>query len=93
MIAEGDHIKITASKYPFPTVCSVNQSADWFQSIGRTLKWNERERQKSFVVVEESPVKKQHKVRRAEASDNEKGEEETLDDEEEDEVSDEEEEE
>ena len=57
-LTEGDHIKITASKYPFPTVCAVNQSVDWFQSIGRTLKWNERERQKSFVVVEESPLKK-----------------------------------
>lgn len=58
--AEGDHIKITASKYPFPTVCSISQSTDWFQSISRTLKWNERERQKSFVVVEESPLKKKH---------------------------------
>jgi NAD+ kinase len=52
-ITEGDHIKITASKYPFPTVCADKQSTDWFRSIQRTLKWNERERQKSFVVVEE----------------------------------------
>ena len=59
---EGDHIKITASKYPFPTVCADNQSTDWFNSISRTLKWNERERQKSFVVVEEGP--KEHKARR-----------------------------
>ncbi|KAI0699536.1 hypothetical protein BC835DRAFT_536729 [Cytidiella melzeri] len=86
-LKQGDHIKITASKYPFPTVCSVSQSTDWFQSIGRTLKWNERERQKSFVVVEESPVNK-HKRREASVSDNEKGEDETLEDEEEDEVSD-----
>jgi NAD+ kinase len=49
--AEGDHIKVTASQYPFPTVCADNQSTDWFHSISRTLKWNERERQKSFVVV------------------------------------------
>jgi NAD+ kinase len=53
-LAEGDHIKITASKYPFPTVCADRSSTDWFHSISRTLKWNERERQKSFVVVEES---------------------------------------
>ena len=52
---EGDHIKVTASCYPFPTVCADKQSTDWFQSISRTLKWNERERQKSFVVVEENP--------------------------------------
>ncbi|KAH0589302.1 hypothetical protein H2248_005064 [Termitomyces sp. 'cryptogamus'] len=57
-LKQGDHIKVTASKYPFPTVCADKQSTDWFHSISRTLKWNERERQKSFVVVEEeSPVK------------------------------------
>jgi NAD+ kinase len=55
-IVEGDHIKVTASKYPFPTVCADRSSTDWFQSISRTLKWNERERQKSFVVVEENPA-------------------------------------
>ncbi len=52
-LKQGDHIKVTASRYPFPTVCAENQSTDWFQSISRTLKWNERQRQKSFVVVEE----------------------------------------
>lgn len=50
--AEGDHIKVTASTYPFPTVCADKQSTDWFQAITRTLKWNERERQKSFVMLE-----------------------------------------
>lgn len=57
-LKQGDHIKVTASKYPFPTVCADNQSIDWFHSISRTLKWNERERQKSFVVVEEGPAKR-----------------------------------
>lgn len=56
-LKQGDHIKVTASKYPFPTVCADNQSTDWFHAISRTLKWNERERQKSFVVVEEDPGK------------------------------------
>ncbi|KAF8557981.1 ATP-NAD kinase [Imleria badia] len=56
-LKQGDHIKISASKYPFPTVCADNQSTDWFHSISRTLKWNERQRQKSFVVVEEGPAK------------------------------------
>lgn len=51
--AEGDHIKVTASKYPFPTVSADKASTDWFNSISRTLRWNEREKQKSFVVVEE----------------------------------------
>jgi NAD+ kinase len=52
-IVEGDHIKVTASKYPFPTVSADKASTDWFNSISRTLRWNEREKQKSFVVVEE----------------------------------------
>ncbi|KAK4054540.1 hypothetical protein OIV83_001034 [Microbotryomycetes sp. JL201] len=64
-LRQGDHIKVTASQYPFPTVCADNQSNDWFNSIARTLKWNERERQKSFVVVEESrkkPMSRQSSV-------------------------------
>jgi NAD+ kinase len=64
LLSEGDHIKITASKYPFPTVCADQQSTDWFHAISRTLKWNERERQKSFVVVEEGPAKEGQKPRR-----------------------------
>ncbi|KAJ4468270.1 hypothetical protein J3R30DRAFT_1692981 [Lentinula aciculospora] len=97
-LKQGDHIKITASKYPFPTVCADKQSTDWFHAISRTLKWNERERQKSFVVVEEGPekVKKQKKVEKSAREGTPKPaqveEPETLDDEEEDEVSDEEEE-
>lgn len=66
LIAEGDHIKIAASKYPFPTICRDKQSTDWFNSISRTLRWNEREKQKSFVVVEEDrakPVKEKTKKR------------------------------
>ncbi|KAI0066155.1 ATP-NAD kinase [Artomyces pyxidatus] len=60
-LKQGDHIKVTASKYPFPTVCADKQSTDWFHAISRTLKWNDRERQKSFVVVEEGPVKARKK--------------------------------
>ena len=81
--AEGDHIKVEASKYPFPTVCADKQSTDWFSAIQRTLRWNgesfaaylplheqatdppifvvtfpEREKQKSFVVIEEPRVPK-----------------------------------
>lgn len=59
-LKQGDHIKVTASKFPIPTVCADKQSTDWFHAISRTLKWNERERQKSFVVVEEGPTKEMH---------------------------------
>lgn len=86
---EGDHIKVTASKYPFPTVCADNQSTDWFHAISRTLKWNERERQKSFVVVEEGPDAKQRaKQREARKLSSEEEVEEIAEDEEEDETSD-----
>ncbi|RUS14470.1 ATP-NAD kinase-like domain-containing protein [Endogone sp. FLAS-F59071] len=51
-LKQGDHIKITASRYPFPTICAQTQSKDWFNSLTRCLKWNERQRQKLFVVVE-----------------------------------------
>lgn len=57
---------MTASRYPFPTVCHDKQSTDWFNAIARTLKWNERQRQKSFVVVEEArekPRTKEDEVR------------------------------
>lgn len=57
-LTEGDHITVTASKYPFPTVCADKQSTDWFSAISRTLNWNQRERQKSFVMVEESAKKR-----------------------------------
>ncbi|KAF9047307.1 ATP-NAD kinase-like domain-containing protein [Panaeolus papilionaceus] len=93
-LKQGDHIKVTASKYPFPTVCADKQSTDWFHAISRTLKWNERERQKSFVVVEEGPAKRQRKNKNdvnGSTADEKPKEEEALDDEEEDEVSEEEE--
>lgn len=87
-LQQGDHIKITASKYPFPTVCADKQSTDWFHAISRTLKWNERERQKSFVVVEEGPSRKSStgKTRRPEQIKQDDMFDENLEDEEEDET-------
>lgn len=38
------------------------QSSDWFHSIARTLKWNERQRQKSFVVIEEENTSNPGKI-------------------------------
>ncbi|KAG0251019.1 hypothetical protein BG011_007902 [Mortierella polycephala] len=57
-LKQGDHIKVTASVYPFPTICSSTQSSDWFHSLSRCLRWNERERQKGFRVVEHSRPKR-----------------------------------
>ncbi|WFC94148.1 NAD(+) kinase [Malassezia brasiliensis] len=52
-IKRGDHIKVTASPYPFPAVCPEDQPYPWFDSVSRTLNWNQRQKQKSFVMVEE----------------------------------------
>ncbi|CAO3594902.1 unnamed protein product [Absidia cylindrospora] len=52
---QGDHIKVTASKHPFPTVCKDDQTSDWFGSVQKCLHWNRRPRQKSFAVVESNP--------------------------------------
>ncbi|KAJ1964500.1 hypothetical protein IWQ62_002915 [Dispira parvispora] len=49
-LCQGDHIRIVASKYPFPTICSPTNtpSTDWFQSLTRCLHWNQRSHQKPF---------------------------------------------
>jgi len=39
-LRQGDHVTITASQYPFPTV--VRTDAEWFDSVSRTLRWNTR---------------------------------------------------
>ncbi|KAI8065205.1 ATP-NAD kinase-like domain-containing protein [Gongronella butleri] len=54
-LRQGDHIKVTASKHPFPTVCKEDQASDWFNSLQNCLHWNKRQRQKSFAVVESNP--------------------------------------
>ncbi|KAJ2745461.1 hypothetical protein GGI20_002168 [Coemansia sp. BCRC 34301] len=51
-LRRGDHIQITASKYPVPTVCaSQSQTQDWMASLARCLNWNERKRQKKFSDI------------------------------------------
>ncbi|KAJ2083105.1 hypothetical protein H4R24_001080 [Coemansia sp. RSA 988] len=50
-LRRGDHIQITASKYPLPTVCaSQSQTQDWTASLSRCLNWNERKRQMQLKV-------------------------------------------
>ena len=39
-LRQGDHVTIAVSQYPFPTV--LNEPTDWFDSISRTLRWNNR---------------------------------------------------
>ncbi|GAP83467.1 putative ATP-NAD kinase [Rosellinia necatrix] len=39
-LRQGDHVTISASQYPFPTVMRTN--TEWFDSVSRTLQWNTR---------------------------------------------------
>lgn len=43
---QGDYVRISASRFPFPTCLKSKQTGDWFESISRTLNWNERKKQK-----------------------------------------------
>ncbi|KAF8836493.1 ATP-NAD kinase [Paxillus ammoniavirescens] len=52
-LKQGDHIKITASNHPLPTICA-DKSIDWFDSISRTLKWNEHQDRTSCVSFREA---------------------------------------
>ena len=48
-LKQGDYISVTASRYPVPTFCKQDQTSDWFNSLIRCLKWNERQIQKPFL--------------------------------------------
>ncbi|BFZ59551.1 hypothetical protein YB2330_000562 [Saitoella coloradoensis] len=47
-LKQGDYVQLSASRFPFPTVLRSKQSQEWFESISRTLNWNDRKKQKSF---------------------------------------------
>ncbi|KAJ1556139.1 hypothetical protein HK405_006390 [Cladochytrium tenue] len=54
-LRQGDYVTVTMSSYPMPTVCDVDQSADWFKSLKNNLHWNERARQKGFTGIKLPP--------------------------------------
>lgn len=51
-IARGDHIKITASPFPFLSVLPEDKYGSWFDSVSRTLNWNQRKHQMGFMVYD-----------------------------------------
>ncbi|KAG2224447.1 hypothetical protein INT45_010513 [Circinella minor] len=57
-LRSGDHVKITMSPYPFPTVCRTESSDDWFSSLQSSLQWNVRQRQ-SYVILESDKESKE----------------------------------
>ncbi|KAI8969669.1 ATP-NAD kinase-like domain-containing protein [Pilobolus umbonatus] len=56
-LKHGDHIKITVSPHSVDTVSATNTSNDWFSSVQTCLQWNHRQRQKSFVIIEDESKK------------------------------------
>ncbi|KAL6873233.1 NAD kinase associated with ferric reductase [Trichoderma novae-zelandiae] len=54
-LKQGDHVTISASQYPFPTVTRTD--TEWFDSVSRTLRWNVRAAaQKPFDASGISPT-------------------------------------
>jgi NAD+ kinase len=41
-LAPGDSVRVRLSRWPMPTVCAGDATADWFSSVRETLHWNER---------------------------------------------------
>jgi NAD+ kinase len=41
-LAPGDSVRVRLSRWPMPTVCAGDATADWFASVRETLHWNER---------------------------------------------------
>ncbi|KAI8906005.1 ATP-NAD kinase-like domain-containing protein [Gorgonomyces haynaldii] len=48
----GDAVQVMSSPFPVPTVCKIDQTADWFNGLERCLGWNKRQRQKQLKIVE-----------------------------------------
>eukprot|EP00835_Amoeboradix_gromovi_P003919 NODE_278_length_11936_cov_0.473644.p8 type:complete len:109 gc:universal NODE_278_length_11936_cov_0.473644:5798-5472(-) len=41
-LQQGDYVSIKCSPFSLPTISSENTTGDWFHSLQRCLKWNER---------------------------------------------------
>ena len=44
----GDSVQVRMSPYPVPTINCLDQTLDWFSSIERCFRWNDRIEQKQF---------------------------------------------
>ena len=44
----GDSVHVRMSQYPVPTINCLDQTLDWFSSIERCFKWNDRIEQKQL---------------------------------------------
>ena len=57
-LSQGDSIMVRMSDYPVPSINKTDETADWFKSLVRCLRWNERLDQAPFD--EEEVVKEVH---------------------------------
>lgn len=59
-LQKGDYLTISASPFAMPTVMS--SPTEYFDSVSRTLNWNVREQQKSFVHLLSQKNKKNYEM-------------------------------
>ncbi len=45
---QGDSIKVRMSDYPMPSINKTDETDDWFKSLVRCLRWNDRLDQRHF---------------------------------------------
>lgn len=59
-LQKGDYLTISASPFSMPTV--ISSPTEYFDSVSRTLNWNIREQQKSFVHLLSTRNKKNYEM-------------------------------
>ena len=52
-LCRGESVRIRLSPWPLATLTFIDQTQDWFRSVSRCLRWNERPMQRSMAVEEE----------------------------------------
>lgn len=48
-LERGDCIIVRVSSFPLPSICSLNENQDWFDSMITNLNWNQRRTQKPWT--------------------------------------------
>jgi len=52
-LQNGDSIQVSMSEYPMPSINKRDQTDDWFNSLVRCLRWNERQEQEPLPEFDE----------------------------------------
>jgi len=51
-LQHGDSLRICMNRFPLPTICKSDGTAEWFTALAGCLHWNLRQRQKSLPQTE-----------------------------------------